>query len=259
MRKLVRDSIENLPLYPPGKSLEEVRREYGIEDVIKLASNENCLGASPKAIQAIKESIEDIHRYPDNDCHDLKEKLGRRHGVLPEQIILGHGSNELVQFILLTFLLSGEEVITGRPTFLLYGMMGRALAGKVTEIPLKAFAYDLQSIAEHIKQETKIIFISNPNNPTGTIVTERSFARFMEHVPEDVLVVVDEAYGEYVTNSEFPETLNYLKDGRNIIILKTFSKAYGLAGLRIGYGMSQTELIGHMEKVREPFNFNYLA
>ncbi len=260
MKKLVADYIENLPLYPPGKPVEEVQREYGIEsDIIKLASNENCLGPSPKAVRAIGKALPNIHRYPDNGCYYIKEKISKKYGVEPSQIILGHGSNEIIQLIAVAFLLPGEEVITSEQTFILYPIMSSARGATVIEVPLKNYAYDLDGITRKITEKTKIIFVSNPNNPTGTIVDAASFREFMGNVPEDVLVVVDEAYVEYVTSTEFPDSLEYLRQKRNMFILRTFSKAYGLAGLRIGYALSQTMLNNYLERVRVPFNVNYIA
>jgi histidinol-phosphate aminotransferase len=259
MKRLVSEHVENSKLYPPGRPIEEVKRKYGIEEVVKLNSNENCLGPSPMALKAVTESVREIYRYPDNSAFYLKRKLAEKNGVSPEQIILGNGSNELVQFIIMTFLVPGEEVVTGRPTFLLYGIMGRVLGGRVKEIPLKDFSFDLESMATQIAKDTKLIFISNPNNPTGTIVTDDSFRRFMGKVPGDVIVVMDEAYFEYVTSSDFPESLEYVNEKRNIIILRTFSKAYGLAGLRIGYAIAPARLTSYMERIREPFNANCLA
>ena len=259
MKRLVSEHIKNAKLYPPGRPLEEVKREYGIEKIVKLNSNENSLGPSPMAIKAVVGSARDVHRYPDNSAFYLTRRLADKYGVLPEQIMLGNGSNELVQFIIMTFLLPGEEVVTGKPTFVLYGIMGRVLGGRVKEIQLKDFSFDLESMAREITNDTKLIFISNPNNPTGTIVGSGSFKSFMQKVPEDVIVVMDEAYFEYVRSSDYPDALEYVKQGRNMIVLRTFSKVYGLAGLRIGYAIAYAGLISYMERLREPFNANSLA
>lgn len=259
MKKLVPDYIEKLPLYPPGKPVDEVKREFGLEDIIKLASNENSLGPSPRVLQALQSALAEIHRYPDNNCYYLKEKLAQRCTIDPSRVLLGHGSNEIIQFIVLAFLTPDEEVITSGQTFILYPIMSNARGARVIEVPLKNFTYDLEGIARQITGKTKIIFISNPNNPTGTIVDADAFRAFMQRVPGEVLVVVDEAYGEYVMSPAYPDSLEYLRQGRNIIILRTFSKAYGLAGLRIGYALSTALLISYLERVRVPFNVNYLA
>jgi histidinol-phosphate aminotransferase len=260
MKKLVPDYIEKLPLYPPGKPIDEVKREYGItEDIVKLASNENCLGPSPLALKAARKALSEVHRYPDNDCYYLKEKIAEKYGVAPSQIIPGHGSNEIIQLIAAAFLLAEEEVITSEQTFILYPIMSNARGAKVIEVPLKNFTYDLQAIASQITGKTKLIFISNPNNPTGTSVDAADFRAFMAQVPAEVIVVIDEAYAEYVTAADFPDSLEYLRQNRNIIILRTFSKAYGLAGLRIGYGLSTARLISYLERVRVPFNVSHVA
>jgi histidinol-phosphate aminotransferase len=259
MKISVSEGIKNAKLYPPGKPIEEVRRKYCIDNFVKLNSNENCLGPSPMALKAIAEASADIHRYPDNSAYYLKNRLAEKCGVSPEQIILGNGSNEIVQFIIMTFLLQGEEVLTAKPTFLLYSIMSRVLGGKVKEIPLKDFSYDLESMANEIQDNTKLIFISNPNNPTGTIVNRNLFQLFIEKIPDNVLLVMDEAYFDFVTANDFPDTLDYIKQKKNIILLRTFSKAYGLAGLRIGYAVGPSELINYMDRVREPFNANFLA
>jgi len=260
MKPFVPERIERVELYPPGKPIAEIRRVYGISgELVKLNSNENCLGPSPMAVQAVSQSLHEIHLYPDNSAYELKAKLAALHKASSEQIIIGNGSNELIQFIAMTFLLPGQEVLTATPTFLLYSIMGRALGGRLTEVPLKHFAYDLEAMAAGITEETKLIFISNPNNPTGTTVSGAAFARFMQAVPADVIVVMDEAYAEYVTSSDYPDVLAYVAQGRNVIMLRTFSKAYGLAGLRIGYAIAPARLVHYMERVREPHNANVLA
>ena len=260
MKKLVPDYIESLPLYPPGKPIDEVKREYGItSDIVKLASNENCLGPSPLALKAAQEALSEVHRYPDNDCYYLKEKIAQKYNVAPSQIIPGHGSNEIIQLIASAFLFPEEEVITSEQTFILYPIMSNARGARVIEVPLKNFTYDLQAIVRKITGKTKLIFISNPNNPTGTSVDANEFKAFMAQVPAEVIVVMDEAYAEYVTTADFPDSLAYLRQNRSIIILRTFSKAYGLAGLRIGYGLSTVRIISYLERVRVPFNVSHVA
>jgi histidinol-phosphate aminotransferase len=259
MKKLVPDYIQNAKLYPPGIPLEEVKRKLGIDDIVKLNSNENSLGPSLEAVKAIYEAAAKVNLYPDNSAFYLKQKLSVKHDVLPEQIILGNGSNELVQFILMTFLLPGEEVITCSPTFLLYGIMGRVMGGNVKEAALKDFCFDLEAVLSEVTGNTKLVFISNPNNPTGTIVSSDNFKNFMDRMPDDVIVVMDEAYFEYVTDKDCPDSIGYVRDNKNVIVLRTFSKAYGLAGLRVGYAFAPERLVDQMEKVREPFNTNSLA
>ncbi len=259
MKNLVPEHIKNSKLYPPGWPIEEVKRKYGIEKIVKLNSNENCLGPSPMAVKAVAGAAADINLYPDNSAYYLKNRLAEQHGVSPEHIILGNGSNELVQFIIMTFLQPGEEILTAKPTFLLYGIMGRVMGGRVEEIPLKDYSFDLERMAEKISSKTKIIFISNPNNPTGTIVDRDLLEMFIESIPEDVILVLDEAYSEYVTSSNYPDSMESARHGRNIIILKTFSKAFGLAGVRIGYAAAPPDLVSYMERIREPFNASVIA
>ena len=259
MSSLVPEWVRNSKVYPPGKPIEEIKRKYGIEDIVKLNSNENCMGPSPKAVRAVAESLNDIHHYPDNSAFILKNKLAAKHGIDPDQIILGNGSNEIVQFIIMTFLLPGQEIITAKPTFLLYRIMGGVFGGRVKEIELKDYSFDLEAMAKEVTDETKLVFISNPNNPTGTVVEKEMLDRFMDSVPSSVVVVMDEAYFDYITMYGYPDAVNYVKQGKNVIVLRTFSKAYGLAGLRIGYAVAPLELTRYMDRLREPFNANLLA
>jgi len=258
-KKLVSDEIEALVPYPPGKPMEELERELGIKKSIKLASNENPLGPSPKAVEAISKALKSLHRYPDGGCFYLKEKLAQHLKMKPENLIIGNGSNEIIELVIRTFLRPGEEAVMGNPSFAVYPLAVPAAGGKKIEVPLKNLTHDLDAMADAITNRTKIVFIANPNNPTGTIVTKAQLRRFMDRLPEGVILVLDEAYYEFVTEPEFPESLDYLREGRNIVILRTFSKIYGLAGLRIGYGVAPEKLVFYMNKVRQPFNVNSLA
>jgi len=259
MKRLIKESIERLSIYQPGKPIEELEREYGIKGAIKLASNENPLGSSPKAEEAIRAALNNINRYPDASGFYLKEKLSHKLGVRSDTIFLGNGSDEIIQLITQTFLLPGEEVIMGDPTFSFYQMVVTAAGGKEVMVPLKNFSYDLSFMADHITAQTKLVFINTPLNPTGTIVKKEDFERFLKRIPPDVILVLDEAYGEYVTDKSFPNSLNYLGKRKKIFILRTFSKIYGLAGLRIGYGIAQSALINCLNKIKVPFNTNSLA
>lgn len=259
MKPPVPDSITRAPLYPPGMPLDEVKRRYGFDRVVKLNANENNLGPSPLAVQAVAEAAASMHRYPDNGAFTLRQKLSEKLGLSPEQLVLGNGSNELVQFIMMTFLLQGGEVITGRPTFSLYRLMGNLLGGTVVEVPLRAFTYDLEEMARHITARTRLIVLCNPNNPTGTCLHTAEVSAFLEQVPEEVVVIVDEAYREFVIDPDCFDGLDPVRRGRNVIVLRTFSKAYALAGLRIGYGAGPAELVGYLERVREPFNASAAA
>lgn len=257
-KPLVPDYIANLTAYPPGKPIEEVEREYGIKGSIKLASNENPLGPSPKAVEAIQRHVAAIHRYPDGSCYYLKERLAERLGIPKSRIILGNGSNEIIELIVRAFLRPGDEAVMAHPAFIAYQMIVQAAGGKNMILPLKEFTHDLEAMAGAVTGKTRLVFITNPNNPTGTIVKRDEFERFLKRVPEDVIVVMDEAYFEYVSDPEYPNGMDYIND-RLVISLRTFSKIYGLAGLRIGYGIASEEIISYLEKVRQPFNVNSLA
>lgn len=252
------DYIATLTAYSPGKPIEEVEREYGIKGSIKLASNENPLGPSPKALEAIKRHISNIHRYPDGSCHYLKERLASLLGVVPGKIIIGNGSNEIIELIVRAFLRPGDEAVMAHPAFIVYQMIVQAAGGKNVILPLKDFTHDMEAMDRSITERTRLVFITNPNNPTGTIVKRRDFERFLSKVPANVIVVMDEAYFEYVSDPAYPNGMDYITD-RLVISLRTFSKIYGLAGIRVGYGIASEEIVSCLEKVRQPFNVNSLA
>jgi histidinol-phosphate aminotransferase len=255
----VPEHIKNLVPYVPGKPIEELERELGISGSIKLASNENPLGPSPKAIAAIKRAVEGLNRYPDGSGFYLSQTLAKKYAVDPAQVILGNGSNELIELLVRTFVQPGDEVISADPSFVVYSMITQAAGGTNIIVPCRDMRHDLDAMAERITPKTKIAFIANPNNPTGTMNTKAEMDRFLGRVPGPVIVAVDEAYFEYVTHADYPESLDYLRDGKNVIALRTFSKIYGLAGLRIGYGITTPEIAGLMNKVRQPFNTNALG
>lgn len=260
MLKFVSDNIKNLVPYQPGKPIEELERELGIKGAIKLASNENPLGASPRAIEAIKGYIETkVHRYPDGGGFYLRRALAKKWGVPIESVILGNGSNEIIELLIRTFVSTGDNAVTSENTFSVYRLIMTAAGGSVITVPMKDETYDLKAIAGRINPRTRLVFIANPNNPTGTMSTVQEVRDFMKEVPQDVMVVFDEAYAEYVTSDKYPDSLGYLRDGRNVTILRTFSKIYGLAGLRIGYGLTTIEIADMMNRVRQPFNTNALA
>lgn len=258
MKQLVRKHIADIKPYIAGKPIEETKRELGIKEVIKLASNENPLGASPKALEALRKNLSKINRYPDSNSFYLKEELAKNLGVKPSNIILGNGSDEIIDIIIKTFVEEDQSVITSDGTFLEYGIISQVNNRKVYTVPLKGFKYDLDGIRKKITSKTKLIFIANPNNPTGTYVTRYELEKFMHGLPDDLLLVLDEAYDTFIDVDDFPESLGYVGD-RNVILMKTFSKAYGLAGLRIGYAIARPEFISSMEKVRQPFDVNALA
>ena len=236
-----------------------MRRELGLKRIIKLASNENTLGPSPQTLKALRDYLPKIYLYPEDSCFYLKKELAKRLKVKMENLIMGNGSDEIMELIPKTFLNPGEEVIYGRPSFLIYETVVRIMGGKPVPIPLKDYTYDLKGILKAITKKTKIIFICNPNNPTGTMVNEEEIKVFLKKVPKNIIVVLDEAYKDYVERNDFPNSVKLLKKNKNIIILRTFAKIYGLAGLRIGYGIAREEVIDLLSKVRLPFNVNSLA
>lgn len=251
--------IETIKAYQGGKPIEEVKRELGISDIIKLASNENPLGPSPLAMQAIQESAKQVNFYPDGNAYYLKADLAKHLGVTEDQLILTNGSNEVLQLVGETYLGPGDEVIYAEGAFVVYKLVTTVCGATPVVVPMQNHTHHLPSMAAAITDKTKAIFIANPNNPTGTMVTAAETAHFMAQVPEDVLVIFDEAYYEYVSHPEYPQTLPYVMEVRNFIITRTFSKIYGLAGLRIGYGIAPPSIIATMNAVRQPFNCNAVA
>jgi histidinol-phosphate aminotransferase len=247
-------SIDTIQPYQGGRPIEEVQRELGIVDIIKLASNENPLGPSPLAVQAITENAKQVHLYPDGNAYYLKNDLAQHLGVSTEQLILGNGSNDVLQLIAEAYVAPDDEVIYAAGAFVVYSLVAKLCSATAVVVPMVEHTHDLSTMAAAITDKTKVIFVANPNNPTGTMVTADETAAFMERVPDDVLVVFDEAYYEYVDRSDYPQTLPYVLAGRNFIITRTFSKIYGLAGLRIGYGIASPPLIETLNRVRQPFN-----
>ncbi len=254
----MRKNILNITPYVAGKPIEEIKRQWALKEIIKLASNENPLGPSPKAMEAIKKNLSGANRYPDSQGYFLKKKLSRYLNVKPANIVLGNGSDELIDIIIKTFVEDDENIITADITFLEYEIISKVNDRRIITVPLRYFKYDLEAIKKKIDKNTKLIFIANPNNPTGTYVTQYEFEDFMRDLPGNVLLVLDEAYDTFIDVDDFPGGLNYINN-KNVIVLKTFSKAYGLAGLRIGYAVAGAELVSCMEKVRQPFNVNMLA
>ena len=257
----VAEHIKNLKPYQGGKPIEELKRELGIEGrIVKLASNENPLGPSKKAREAIKEAASSVNLYPDGDCYYLKEKLSFKLGVEKSNIIFGNGSDELIELIYRAFATDeGDEILYCYPTFVEYKIIGMSFNKKLVELPLKDFSYDIDSLLNSINEKTRIIFLNTPNNPTGTIIKKGDIERVISAKGKDTLVVVDEAYYEYaIAEDDYEELLElYKEDG--VILLRTFSKAYGLAGLRIGYGIAGEEIVDYLNRVRPPFNVNSVA
>ncbi len=251
--------IAGITPYSPGKPIEELERELGITGSIKLASNENPRGPSPKALAVLSDATKTLHRYPDGGGHYLRQALAERWKVSPDQIILGNGSDEIITMLTKAFLNPGDEAVMAEPSFIVYKIDVTAEHAKPVTVPLKEFRHDLPAMAKAVTARTRLVFVCNPNNPTGTYVTAAEVAAFLQAVPPDVIVVFDEAYYEYVTAADYPDTLAILKGGRNVVLLRTFSKIYGLAGLRIGYGLTTPEIVQHLNRIRPPFNTNSLA
>lgn len=254
-----RPPIFKLAPYVPGKPIEEVQRELGLTDVIKMASNENPLGPSPMAKDAISQHLDDMHIYPDSNYFELRKKLAAKLNLTSDCIVTGNGSDEVLKMLAEAFINSGEEVIVPRPTFSEYEFVATIMGASCIKVPLQGNDYDLDSMLERVTSRTKAVFICNPNNPTGTMVREEDLRAFSRRLPDEVLLVVDEAYGEYVQSADFVSAQTLLCERPQTIVLRTFSKLYGLAALRLGYGISSPEVIAALERVREPFNVNSLA
>ena len=251
--------LRDLVVYEPGKPIEDVARERGLDpaSIIKLASNENPLGPSPLAIEAMKQAAAEVHIYPDGASWKLRQALAAKFDLSMQHLIMGCGSNEIIEFIGHAFLKPGDEIITAEHAFVVYKLMAKVFGAVTVEVPDPGFVHDLDAMADAITPRTREIFIANPNNPTGTMVSAEQIERFMQRVPEHVVVVFDEAYHEFLDNP--PDTLRYVREGRNVVILRTFSKIQGLAGTRVGYGIARPELIDILQRTRQPFNVNSIA
>ena len=260
MKLSVPEYIESIDPYKPGKPLEELEREYGVRDSIKLASNENPLGPSPKAVEAIRTGMESLHRYPDGHGYELVAKLSEKLGVDSENIVLGNGSDDIIAMLTRALLKPGDEAILPQPSFLMYEISVRSVGAVPVVVPLDdSLAIDLDEMLRRVTSRTRMAFLCNPNNPTGTVFSEKQFRAFLSSLPAEVIVVVDEAYIEFVKDRDCARGINYLDADRAVVTLRTFSKAYGLAGLRIGYGVMRETLSSYLHRVRLPFNASSLA
>ena len=259
MKRIARKSILKIKPYIPGRPIEEVKRELKLEEVIKLASNENALPPSKKVIRAAQKSLRFLNRYPDGGCFYLRKALAGRLGVGAKNIIVGNGSDEIIVLALRAFLKPGDEVIIAKPTFLIYEIASKIHEAKIKYAPLKNFRYDIRGITRLISKRTKLIFIANPDNPTGTYVTKKEIALLVSKTPKNAILFFDEAYFEFAEGvKDYPNTLRYVKK-RHVIVTRSFSKIYSLAGLRIGYGVASAPIIDCLNKAREPFNVNSVA
>lgn len=253
--------IKDIQPYEPGKPISLVAKELGLsyDSISKLASNECPLGISPLATEAIKNSAEQMNLYPEGGCFELKNKLGDAYQLQPDQFVIGNGSNEILEFIAHCFLNKDSSAVMSKHAFVIYKILSKMFGAEIIESPMTAdYRHDLTAMYKSIKENTKVVFICNPNNPTSTIVNEAELAAFMKDVPENVLTVVDEAYAE-ITFKKMPNAIKYINEGKNVIVLRSFSKTYGLAGLRIGYGITTPELAFALNKPRQPFNVNRMA
>ncbi len=255
----VHPDIEQLVPYVPGKPIEELQRELGLSRIVKLASNENPLGPSPKALAVLGEVSATLNRYPDGGAFRLRGALAERWKVDPDQVIVGNGSDELIGLLARAFLAPGDEAVMASETFVIYKMEVTAAHGVPVVVPMNEGRHDLPAMAAAVTERTRLLFLCNPNNPTGTMVSAADVREFLAKIPARVIVVFDEAYYEYVDAPDFPDALGVVKQGRNAILLRTFSKIYGLAGLRIGYGVTTKEIVGYLNRLRPPFNANSVA
>lgn len=252
--------LEAIKPYVPGKPIEDVQREYGLQDVIKLASNENPLGPSPEAVAAAKESLARLNYYPDGQSYYLRRALAEKMSVRPEQLVVGNGADGIIMQVCLAYLEDGDQVIVSRSSFPIYDIYTYVMRAQLIKIPLREYRLDLDAMANAITDRTKVVFVCNPNNPTGTILSAAAVDEFMRRVPPRVLVILDEAYFEFVDSSDFPDSQKYIREGRkNVLIMRTFSKVYGLAGIRLGYAIAEPEVLEPLNKIKEPFAVNLIA
>lgn len=262
MKHIAKSWIASLGMYEPGRPIDEVARELGfknVDEIIKLASNENALGPSPLAIEAMKRSEPEMHLYPDAGAHHLRSALARRLGVAPGQIAIANGSNEIIEFIGHLFLEPGVEMIMADRAFAIFKLIGLMFQATVKTVPMRDFTHDLEAMLSAITPRTRVVFVANPNNPTGTMVEPAALDAFMKAVPKHVVVCLDEAYIELLPEGRRPESIRYVRDGRRVFVLRTFSKTYGLAGLRVGYAVASREGIELIARIRQPFTTNAMG
>ncbi len=259
IQQLANPGVKGLVPYQPGKPVSELERELGLNDIVKLASNENPLGPGTKALAAIQNALPELARYPDGSGFDLKKALAEKTGLAVDQITLGNGSNEILELVARTFLSPESEVVFSQHSFAVYPLVTQAIGATARVVPAVNYGHDLQAMLDNVNSQTALVFIANPNNPTGTYLKVDELKSFLDALPDTVLCVLDEAYYEYVSVDDYPSSIDWLDNYPNLIITRTFSKAYGLAGLRIGYGLSSLEIADLLNRVRQPFNNNALA
>ena len=260
MRPVVADYIETLSPYVPGKPIEETEREYGITGAIKLASNENPLGPSPLAIEAIERAARSVHLYPDGTSYHLVRRLAEHMGVVPGEVFVGNGSNEIIELLIRTFTTPDDEAVICQGSFLMYKVALQSHGRRFVEVPMRSgYRYDLPAMAAAVKPRTRLVFLANPDNPTGTAFGKAELEAFLSTVPPEAVIVLDEAYFEYVDWADYPSGLDYFRRWPNLVVLRTYSKIYGLAGVRLGYGVMSAERCGYLNRTRMPFNLSFLA
>jgi histidinol-phosphate aminotransferase len=259
IEKLARKGILKMVSYAPGKSIEEVQREFGAKRWVKLASNENLLGPSPRAVEAIQRELPKIYLYPEAPCTVLRRALAKRFAIPEGKIVISNGADNLILMIANAFVDEGDEVVMADPTFSVYTNVTQVMGGRPIKVRLKNFTHDLDTMLKKVNRRTKLIFLCNPNNPTGTIVSQKSFNHFLSALPKRVIVVMDEAYGDFAEDPFYPNGLDYVKAEKQVIVLRTFSKVYGLAGLRIGFALGRKDLVDCLYQVRDPFPVHRLA
>ncbi|MGZ5047316.1 MAG: histidinol-phosphate transaminase [Usitatibacter sp.] len=261
LERLAPQNVRSIAPYIPGKPIAETARELGLAeaDILKMASNENPLGASPKAVAAIRGALDELHYYPDGSGYELKAVLARKLGLEPANFVLGNGSNDVLELVARAFLTTADSAVFSRHAFMVYALAVQAIGAKAIEVPAKAYGADLDAIAAAVRPDTKIVFLANPNNPTGTFTPWAELEAFVARMPRSVLVVLDEAYGEYLPDELKSPTPRWLAKHPNLVVSRTLSKAFGLAGLRVGYGFAHPAVAEIMNRVRQPFNVNHLA
>jgi histidinol-phosphate aminotransferase len=258
-KKLVRKGILDVKPYVPGKPIREVERELGLSDIIKMASNENPLGPSSLAVEAMKAAMEQIHLYPDAECYELRKAVAESLNISPDHLIFGNGGEEIITLIGKAFINEGDPCVISRDVYDAYETIVRIMGGTIYYSDLVEHCVDLKDMLKKTDETTKLVFICNPMNPTGTIVSRQELEHFLENIPSKTLVVLDEAYFHFASDRNYPNGIDYVRQGKNMIVLRTFSKVYGLGGIRIGYGVAGPELIQYLRRVKEPFNVNMLA
>ena len=254
-----RREIRNLPVYSPGLGIDEVKSLYGLDEVIKLASNENPLGPSKLAVEAVRRAAGEVSLYPDGACRKLRQRLSEKLGVSQDRFIFGNGTDEIIDFIFFAFFNPGDVAVMGDPTFSSYFLSGMTMGAELSYVPLREHCHLIDDMVKAVNERTKAVFIGTPHNPTGTICKKDELERMLSALPGEVILVWDEAYYEYVDDPAYPDSMAYIDRYPNLLVLRTFSKIYGLAGLRVGYGIGAPEIINYLERVRPPFNVNRLG